>query len=191
MGSSSRNSRKPYVALGLTAAVSLLAGTAALAGSESANHNFVLTAYSNGKGGADLISGNYEAATKALQHPAGFSSFDASTSGNNRCVMLTMTRQWDAARTACNEAVRSAQQEKLTLPSYQYWARKSQNDYLAVALSNRAVLHWLSSENAAAETDLKRAKQLSPKAGFVTRNLAALQYSQAALAQVGVAPVSP
>jgi Flp pilus assembly protein TadD len=187
----SSNSHKPYRILGLAAAVSLALGQAAQAG--DAAHNFVLTAYSNGTGGTELISGNYGAAAETLHRPPTISALDASTTSNNRCVALAMTKQWDSARIACDQAVRDAQQERAMLPSYQYWARKFKNDYLAVALSNRAVLHWMSSDAAAAATDLKRAETLSPNADFVTRNRAALEYSHTsgALAQVAVTPSSP
>jgi hypothetical protein len=186
----SSNSHMPAPALALAAAVALLLGSAAQAA--DASHNFVLTAYSNGKGGAELVSGDYDGATKALHSHATFTSFDSSTTSNNRCVMLAVTRQWDSARAACDQAVRDAQQEKAMLPSYQYWARKFQNDYLAVALSNRAVLHWMSADKQAAADDLKRAAALSPNADFVTRNQAALEYSHdTTVAQVAVAPASP
>jgi hypothetical protein len=184
MGSSSRNSREPLRVLGLAAAVSLLLGSAAQAGEQS--HNFVLTAYSNGRGGPDLISGNYDAAGKTLRYRTSLSAFDGS---NNRCVALAMTRQWDSARAACDEAVRDAEHEKASLPSYQYWARKLENDYVAVALSNRAVFHWMSADSAAAAADLKRAQRLSPNAAFVERNKSALEYSRTALAQTKVAQV--
>ena len=187
MGSSSRNSREQLRVLGLAAAVSLLLGSAAQAGEQS--HNFVLTAYSNGKGGPDLVSGNYEAASKALRYHASLSALDGTASSNNRCVALAVTKQWDAARAACDEAVRDAEREKVTLPSYQYWARKQENDYVAVALSNRAVFHWLSSDSAAAAADLKRAATLSPNSDFVERNKSALEYSRVAVAQAKVAQV--
>jgi hypothetical protein len=186
----SSNSHKPYRVLGLAAAVSVLLGSAVQAA--DAAHNFVLTAYSNGLGGPELISGNYGAAAEALHYGAAPSALDASTTSNNRCVALAMTKQWDSARIACDQAVRDAQQEKAMLPSYQYWARKFKNDYLALALSNRAVLHWMASDTAAAANDLKRAETLSPKADFVERNREALEYSHTnpAVAQVSVAPSS-
>jgi hypothetical protein len=187
MGSSSRNSREPLRVLGLAAAVSLLLGSAAQAGEQS--HNFVLTAYSNGKGGPDLVSGNYAAADKALHYRTSLSASDGSTSSNNRCVALAMTKQWDAARAACDEAVRDAEHDKASLPSYQYWARKLENDYVAVALSNRAVFHWMSADSVAAAADLKRAAALSPNADFVARNKSALEYSHTAVAQTKVAQV--
>jgi hypothetical protein len=186
MRSFSRNSFKPYRALGLAAAVSLLLGSAAQAADPS--HAFVLTVYTNGAAGAQLMSGDYQGAAEALHHNATLQSMDASTISNNRCVTLTLTKQWDSARQACDQAVRDAQQEKALLPSYQYWGRKLKNDYLAVALSNRAVLHWVASETDAAASDLKRAGALSPHADFVARNRAAMD-SRMAVAQVAVAPM--
>ena len=187
----SSNSHKSYRILGLAAAVALLLGSAAQA--EPSAHNFVLTAYSNGVGGAELVKGNYAAAADALRSQPALSAFDPSTTSNNRCVALTMIKQWDSARIACDQAVRDAQQEKAWLPSYEYWARKVKNDYLALALSNRAVLHWMSADTVAAANDLKRAESLSPKADFVTHNRAAMEYSHSspAMAQVAVAPSSP
>ena len=187
MRSSSRNSREQFRLAGVAAAVSLLLGSAAQAGEQS--HNFVLTAYSNGRGGPDLVSGNYQAADEALQYHASLSALDGSSSSNNRCVALTVTKQWDAARAACDQAVRDAEHEKATLPSYQYWARKQENDYVAIALSNRAVFHFMSSDSAAAAADLKRAARLSPNADFVARNKSALEYSRMAVAQTKVAQV--
>ena len=184
MRSYSRNSRRTYSALGVATAVSLLLGSAVQAGEST--HSFVLTAYSNGAGGEELLSGNYPAATEALSHRYTAYSLDASTTSNNRCVVLAVTKQWDSARVACDRAVRDAQQERTLLPSYQYWGRKLKDDYLAVALSNRAVLHWLSSDSAAAATDLKRAEALSPNADFVARNRAALEYSRTSVAKVAV-----
>ena len=58
MRSSSRNSRETLRALGLAAAASLLLGSAAQAG----EHNFVMAAYTDGRGGMALVSGDYAAA---------------------------------------------------------------------------------------------------------------------------------
>ena len=187
MRSSGRNSREQLRVPGLAAAVALLLGSGAQAGEQS--HKFVLTAYSDGRGGPDLVSGDYESATRALRYHASLSASDGTASSNNRCIALAMTKQWDAAHAACDEAVRDAERERATLPSYQYWARKQENDYVAVALSNRAVFHWMSSDGAAAAADLKRAATLSPNADFVARNKTALEYSRVAAAQSKVAQV--
>jgi len=183
MRSSSRNSREQLSWLGLAAAASLLLGSAAQAG----EHNFVLTAYTNGRGGEALVTGDYDSAGRALSYKAAPSSFDTSTNSNNRCVSLTVTKQWDAARAACDKAVRDAEHEKAALPAFESWARSTENDYVAVALSNRAVLHWMADESDAAAVDLKRAEALSPKSAFVLRNKSALEYSHHESARVDVA----
>jgi len=184
MHSSSRNSREKARWQGLAVATtSLLLGSAAQAG----EHNFVLTAYTNGRGGEALISGDYDAAGKALGFKPTLSAFDSSTNSNNRCVSLTVTKQWDAARAACNKAVSDAERERTSLPATENWARTMENDYVAVALSNRAVLHWMADESDAAAADLERAQTLSPKSAFIQRNKAALAFSQQQLARADVA----
>jgi hypothetical protein len=183
MRSSSRNSRKPFQALGLAAAVSLLLGSAAQA--DDQRHNFVLTAYSNGTGGDALLSGDYDTAIKQLHaHEGAILALQQSTVSNNRCVALTMSKQWAPAKVACDEAVRNAEQDRVALATYNIWSRSTQNDYVAVALSNRAVLHWMSDEQNEAASDLKRAESLSPRADFVARNRAALESKHATVAQV-------
>jgi hypothetical protein len=183
MRSYSRNSRETLSVLGLAAAASLLLGSAAQAG----EHNFVLTAYTNGRGGPALVTGDYEAAGKALSYKPSLSAFDTSTNSNNRCVSLTVTKQWDAARAACDKAVRDAELEKAQLPSFEAWAQNAQDNYIAVALSNRAVMHWMADESDAAAADLQRAAHLAPKSTFVQRNKSALEYSHHELARVDVA----
>jgi tetratricopeptide (TPR) repeat protein len=186
MPSYSRNSRKPSQALRLGLAAALLIGSAVHAADQP--HTFVLTAYSNGAGGASLVNGNYDVAIKALgQHSTAF-SLDTSTVSTNRCVAYSVTKQWDAARKACDAAITDAQEDKANLPTWMSWARKRHNDYVALAYSNRAVLHWLSDDSAAAERDLAKAQALAPKADFVARNLDALHTSRNAMAQVAVAP---
>jgi hypothetical protein len=187
MSSQSRNSRTPLRALRLGVAAALLIGSAAQATDQP--HSFVLTAYSNGAGGEDLVAGNYDEAIKELGQHSLDLSLDASTVSTNRCVAFAVTKQWSAARAACDQAVRDAQQDKASLPAWMSWARKRHNDYVAIAYSNRAVLHWLSDDSVNAERDLAKAQGLSPKADFVGRNLAALR-TRNTVAQVMVAPQS-
>lgn len=183
MRSFSRNSRETLSVLGLAAAASLLLGSAAQAG----EHNFVLAAYTNGRGGQALVSGDYDAAGKALGFKPTLSAFDTSTNSNNRCVSLTVTKQWDAARAACDKAVSDAERDRTSLTAFEIWARPAENDYVAVALSNRAVLHWMTDESDAAAADLERAAALSPKSAFVQRNKSALEFSHKQLARADVA----
>ena len=185
MSSYSRNSRKPTQALQLALAAALLAGSAAHAADEP--RTFELTAFSNGTAGAALLSGDYNGAIRDLSTHV--RTLDMDTTSTNRCVAYVVTRQVEAARIACDDAVREAQQQIATLPVSMTWARSDYRDYLALAYSNRAVLKWMSNDTAAAQSDLKKAAAVAPKATFVARNLTALQ-SHNTVAQVSVAPKS-
>ncbi|HVO45214.1 MAG TPA: hypothetical protein VMT29_02655 [Steroidobacteraceae bacterium] len=169
--------------IGLTA-TALLACTAVQAG--VGPDKLVLTAYSNVQGGPQLLSGAYMAALEDLGPRGNPVSRDPTSISNNLCVAYTVTHQWETARAACDKAVKTAVQERLNAPSYMVWSRKSQDEYIAVALSNRAILHWLSAEPAAAHGDMQRAAALSPRAEFVTRNLTALKLTEHAVAQVEI-----
>jgi len=63
-----------------------------------------------------------------------------------------------------------------------------ENSYVAIAYTNRAIVHMLSKDSASAKADLERAKSLAPTADFVSRNLAAVQSSRSTIAQLEVAP---
>jgi hypothetical protein len=99
--------------------------------------------------------------------------------------MFTVTHQVDAAHVACDKAVREAQQEIASLPVSLSWARSEYRDYLALAYTNRAVLSWVTNDSAGAQSDMKKAAAVSPKAAFGARNLSALQ-NHAAVAQLSV-----
>jgi tetratricopeptide (TPR) repeat protein len=185
MPSYNRNSRKPIQAVQLALAAALLAGSAAHAANEP--RTFELTAFSNGTAGAALASGDYDTAIRNLSTHA--NALESGTKNTNRCVAYTVTHQIEAARAACDAAVREAQQEISTLPISMFWARSDYRNYLALAYSNRAVLYWMSNDTAAAQSDLKKAAAVAPKATFVARNLTALQ-SHGTVAQVLVAPKS-
>jgi hypothetical protein len=186
MRSSSRNSRTQYRALTGAAVASLLLGSAVASAVEP--HSFVMAAYSNEKGGPALAAGHYATAVDQLDHTSMSQSLSPSSLSNNRCVAYTVTKQLDAARVACDQAVHDALSEKNGMAAHEYWTGRQENEYLAMALSNRAVLRSLSTETAGAERDLKRAEQLSPQSDFVARNLTVLHSSQNAVAQITVAP---
>jgi hypothetical protein len=177
----SRNTRTLNRALQLALASALLAGSTAFAA--DAPHTFELTAFSNGAGGRALVAGDYNTAQQELS--VHHQTLDVETTATNRCVVFTVTHQIEAARAACDKAVREAQQEIASLPVSLSWARSDYRDYLALAYANRAVLNWVTNDSAGAQSDLKKAAAVSPKAAFVARNLSALQ-NHAAVAQVSV-----
>jgi hypothetical protein len=163
MSSFSRNTRRAHSdlrarAIGAGLALALASGTALADGA----HRFVFTAYSDAAGGADVLAGRYQAALVQLKGRPDIMELDPSTTNTNRCVAYSMTLQWQQARAACDAAVREA-----TETSY--------GDYLALTYANRAVMLWMSHDEAAAEKDLAEAQELAPRADFVAQNLAALQ----------------
>jgi len=168
---SARRSRSLGVGLALT-----LASAAALAGA----HRFVFTAYSDGAGGADVVAGRYRTALEELRSRPGDVDLDPSASNTNRCVAYSMTLQWREAHAACDAAVRAAGDPQMSRPLGWGWTASANSERLALAYANRAVMHWLSSDDSAARQDLAKAQQLSPRADFVARNLAALKMHVAA-----------
>jgi hypothetical protein len=170
------------------AAVAAALALSSLAQAAEPSHPFVLTAYSDAPGGAAILSGNYTEAVAAARRPSVDLISDLPAVQTNLCIAYTQLRQWDSARSACNAAVSAAREADM--PIFSTAAFTGRNNYIAVALSNRAVLHWLASDAAAAATDLKKAGMLAPNADFVSRNLDALQASHDAVAQVTVAPTT-
>jgi hypothetical protein len=174
MSSSGRNISRANSArrsgrLGAGVALTLMSG-AAFAGA----HQFVFTAYGDAAGGADVLAGRYHAAVEELKNYHGVVDTDPPATDTNRCVAYSMTLQWRQARTACDAAVRAAAMRRNEPEAW--WSRPaSADDYMAVAYANRAVMHWMLHEDTAARGDLAAARQLSPQADFVARNLAALR----------------
>lgn len=178
MSSLTRNIRRadfPRGARALGAGLALmLTSAAALAGGAQ---QFVFTAYTDAAGGADVVGGRYRAALEELK--VGQLTLDSdsnpSAADTNRCVAYTMTLQLEEARAACDAAVQAAREHRTEQTSLWTWSPATDDEYLAVAYANRAVMHWLSHDEAAAGHDLARARKLSPEAVFVAQNVAALK----------------
>jgi tetratricopeptide (TPR) repeat protein len=170
----SRNSRRTNcmrnaLALGAGIALTLLSGGALADGA----HRFVFTAYSDAAGGADVVAGRYQAALEQLRAHRDAMDLDPSAANTNRCVAYSMTLRWQQARAACDAAVRAANEQRQSAQAS--WLPASNTESLAVAYANRAVVNWLSDDDAAAREDLAKARELSPRAAFVAQNLAALR----------------
>jgi hypothetical protein len=179
-----RGSARGQSLLVAATAIVIVLGVAGAQAAETAHRPLVLTAYSNGVGGASLINQHYDAALAEIRRYKPQSSMAANAKANNLCVALTATRQLVEAKAACNAALRAAQAEKLS--SARFTGGLSDNDELAVAYSNRAVVHALSQDMASARADLERAQLLAPKADFVARNVAAAAFTQSTIAQLDV-----
>jgi hypothetical protein len=172
----SRNTRRANSslrprALGAGLALTLVSGAALADGA----HRFVFTAYSDSAGGAEVVAGRYRAALEELQSHPGTMDLDPSATNTNRCVAYSMTMRWREAHAACDAAVRAAAKQRNAAPTWLTWACSSDDERLALAYANRAVMHWLSHDSPAAQKDLTRALELSPQAHSVAQNIAALK----------------
>lgn len=190
MSSSSRNTRRADSAhrcRALCAGVALVSLSGAALADEAPR--FIFTAYSDAAGGADVLAGRYRTALEELNAQSAATELDPAAAINtNRCVAYSMTLQWQEARAACDAAVHAAREQHGSLPSWMSWIGKSNEEYVALAYANRAVMDWLSSDDAAARRDLAEARRLLPRADFVAQNLAALKV-HGMVAQTG-APAS-
>lgn len=174
--SSSRNTSRANSALrprtlGAGLALVLASGAAIADGA----HRFVFTAYSDSAGGAEIVAGRYRVALEELRSHPGNIDLDRSATNTNRCIAYSMTMQWREAHAACDAAVRAASERQNTVPTWLSWTGSSDDELLALAYANRAVLHWMSHDDGAAQKDLTRALELSPQSDFVARNVAALK----------------
>jgi len=173
----SRNSRFAVRVLRL-AIVGAVQGGALLAGSvaQAADqpNKFVMTAYTNGVGGENIVNGNYHAAIEQTQRAESTDTMTAS----NQCVAYTMSGQFSAARTACDTAVWSARDDVRDIQAAQLWDQQRRQQNLAIAYSNRSVLDWLSHNDAAAHRDLSKAGTAAPGTAVVSENLSALNSPQ-------------
>lgn len=172
----------------LLVAATLAVATAAHAAETTAHTPMVLTAYSNGAGGASLLKGNYTDALSEIQHYKPQAMVSASAKATNLCVAYAATKQLSEAKTACDAALKQAKYDRLTASRYTSGASQ-ENAYVAIAYANRAVVHMLSKDEASAKADLDHAKVLAPNAEFVSKNaIAVASKSRSTIAQLEVSP---
>jgi hypothetical protein len=146
---------------------------------------FVLTAYSNGAGGANLLAGKYEHALTEIERSKN-NMITASSYATNLCVAHTALRHWSEARVACDAAIKDAERRKPRGFTSPLGDAAEHDTYIAIAYSNRAVVHWLSKEAVPAAEDLAKAHKMAPRADFVVRNIMAFKAPHGALPQVAV-----
>jgi hypothetical protein len=162
----------------------LLAAICAAAGAQAAGPSgkAVLSGYRDGVAGASLMAGDYARVIAELGWRGSLYQSDALSASTNLCIAYVMAREWHKADAMCDEALDVARQEESDLILY---TRALRAEHVAVAYSNRAVLHWLESRPEAVAHDLARARALAPDAEFVAQNTAVLGASgSAAVASV-------
>jgi len=166
----------------MAAVASLLLAAGAHAADKPSS--FVLTAYSNDAAGAEVLSGQYKSALELLAHPKSDSQLYYTAARTNECVAYSALRQLDEAQVACDRAISTAKRSKVPVQGLR--ARRDQNEMIALAYSNRAVLRWMRNDDANAAADMDTAMKLAPRADFVARNMLALSAPGSKLARVEV-----
>jgi hypothetical protein len=131
----------------------------------------ILASYTDARGGQALVRGRTELALELLSSR----SFARASAAEltNMCVGQTVLRQWSQARDACDAAVARALADRAGTSRWPSAYREAVHTAVAVgaAYSNRAVMHWLSGNEVAAQSDLVHAQNLTPDASYVMRNL--------------------
>jgi hypothetical protein len=136
--------------------------------SGAARKALMLASFVDSPGGAALVAGQSDRAIKQIS-----ASRKANLSANtltNLCVAHTVARDWSQAPDACDAAVAAALDARKRSAIWPRAHLERANKAVAVAYSNRAVMHWLSRDSLASGTDLARARAIAPKANFVVRN---------------------
>jgi|SRR5690606_34541326 len=153
-------------------AASFCAAPLALAGAAD-SRSFEMMAYTNWPGGAEIESGDYEAAIAAAQaHLRNDDRTIALVAATNLCVALTVTGELTDAVAPCDMAVTLAKRvERETIRGYVSREEHSR------ALSNRGVLRAVSGDALAAAADFRAASGMRGAAAAAHRNLAHLEGS--------------
>ena len=165
----------------LAALAALLVASAARADSDA--HKLMLSGYEDTAAGPSLMAGRYDAVIKALGAHGVSYQHDVVAASTNLCVAYIVTHQWAAADPTCDAAVEAAK----PAVGATLFERKQHDESVALAYSNRAVLHWLEDHPELAASDFAVARLLSPEAEFVSHNVAAFSSAKSAAAQAIVA----
>ncbi|MDB6088408.1 MAG: hypothetical protein JWN85_1192 [Gammaproteobacteria bacterium] len=148
--------------------------------------SFLLTAYANAAGGENLVSGRYNAALAQITSNEQALATPERDRKTNACVAYAALGQLRQARVACDAAVTAAQRH--TSHSFRGLSkdRVGASDDVAIAYTNRAIVHSLSHKAVSSAEDLAKAHSLAPTADFVARNIATFRDSHGGAAQVAV-----
>ncbi len=138
---------------------------------------YTMTVFTDAAHGSKVVTGNYEKAIDRLEG-AETRYADSVEGQTNLCVAYLKSGELDKASMACSTAVdviENDQRLKLAsnlIPGYQ---RRKLETELAIALSNRGVMHAVQGDRELAEADFRRAADLEAKVKAPEINLARLQ----------------
>jgi hypothetical protein len=129
-------------------------------------------------------------APATLASPLVVTKFDEPDAGSpvvqetRACANALSRRNLTAAASACDRALIAARAERLgSMPIQRLYGGSTQSLDLAVAYSNRAVLHKMLNRDDQAKTDITAAQQHAPGADFVKANLRSITGDRPARAQ--------
>jgi hypothetical protein len=136
---------------------------------------FVLTAYPDAVGGEHLLSGHYSAALEQIRGAKSGAGSAQVFKTTNTCVAYAMMRRLSAARVACDAAVAAATLDRSHVSGLVSKSRAEEDALVAIAYSNRAIVHSLAREAVSSAEDLAEAHSLAPESEYVARNIAAFK----------------
>ncbi|MDB6045020.1 MAG: hypothetical protein JWM63_3571 [Gammaproteobacteria bacterium] len=136
---------------------------------------FLLTAYVDAVGGERLVAGQYDTALVQIRSATQTDVSADVVNKTNACVALAELKQLAQARQACDDAVTAASRDRLHSSGVVSKSRLDENESVAIAYTNRAVVHSLAKEAVSSAEDLAEAYSLAPAAEFVARNIAAFR----------------
>lgn len=161
-------------ALPLLAALSLVAAMPAAA--ENPAEVYRMVVFSDAGHGAAVMRGKYEKAIARIT-AAPERSYNAFEKSTNLCVAYTKSGDLDNANDACDSALSSIRAKLAALSEGAKAARTARLTYdkhLALALSNRGVLHAVEGDEASARESFEAATEASPSLSAARTNLARL-----------------
>jgi hypothetical protein len=129
----------------------------------------ILASYTDARGGRALVRGDTQRALKQIG--ARKAARRNAAELTNLCAAYTVLRQWPEASNACDAAVAGAMDERARARSRLDMNRLAAETNAGAAYSNRAVMYWLSGNEAAAHNDLLKASNFTPAASYVMQNL--------------------
>jgi hypothetical protein len=130
-----------------------------------------LTAYRESSGWETIAAGDYAGTVSQLAPHGALFWKDRVAASTNLCVAYVMSHQWETAHSACDMAISIASREPADTTLF---GRRSHNEAIALAYSNRAVLNWLEAQPRTAASDMAQARELAPSSDFVEHNVAVI-----------------
>jgi hypothetical protein len=150
------------------------------------SRGFVLTAYPDAVGGQHLLAGHYSAALVQIRGKKAGAAGSEVVNTTNACVAYAIMRKLSEARVACNAAVAAATLDRSHATGVVSRSRAEEDSSVAIAYSNRAIVHSLSNEAVSSAEDLAEAHSLAPQSDYVVRNIAAFKQAPGSVAQLEI-----